>query len=117
MLNNHIPNRLQLLPPLFLLLQQLPPSTHIASMQLGQHILPIRLDRFPRHDVAPHGGLDDDLEELSINVLLELGDPFAARAVHLARVHQSRHRIHRRFVDQELEFDDAPGPPARVFVV
>ncbi len=48
--------------PLLLLLQQLVFARHVAAIQLGGHILTVRLDRRPGDDGAADGALNRDLE-------------------------------------------------------
>ena len=61
LINNNVTDRLQPLPTSLLLLQQLPSSRDITSVQLGQHVLSERLDGFASDDASAGGSLDDDL--------------------------------------------------------
>jgi len=117
LINNHIPNRLQPLPPILLLIQQLPPPPHIARMQLTQHILPKRRDRLPRQHLPPHRRLDHDFKHLPIHMLLELGDPRAPDSFRLAVVQHARHGVDGDFIDEEFELLQAGAAEACVFVV
>jgi hypothetical protein len=100
LVNDHIPNRSQSLPALFLFLQKLSPPTDICCVQLGQHILSERLERFSRDDPIAHSRLYNHFEHLSVNVLLELGDPVAAKPVHLGVMNDAADGVYGVFVDE-----------------
>lgn len=117
MFDHHISNRPKLLPALFLLLQQFPPPTDITGMELSQDIFAIWFDSFSSNDLFAHGSLDDDLKELSINMLFELGHPQSALAVDLAHVHDPRDGIDRNLVHQKLQLDNVACTPCGLFIV
>ena len=117
LINNHIAHCPQLLPTLFLLLQQLLSSALIRSMQLMQHIFPERCDALTGNDFATNRSLDNDFEELAIDVFFELADPGTAETVDLAVVHDARDGVDGDLVDEELQLFKLRGSKSRVFVV
>ena len=71
---------------LLLLLQQLPLPAHVAAVALGGHVLADGLDRLSADDLAADGGLQGDLEEVAVDLLLELLQEVPAAALGLAAV-------------------------------
>jgi hypothetical protein len=59
--NDNIAHGAQALPACLLLLQQLAPARDVTGMELGEDVLPERLERLTRDDALASRGLDDNL--------------------------------------------------------
>lgn len=82
-LNHHVSNSSQSLSSFFLLLQQFPAPTDIASMELGQDIFSVGFDCLSGDDLFTNSSLDHNLEQLSIDMLLEFCHPLSSEPFHL----------------------------------
>src|SRR5690606_33975865 len=106
-------------PPLagLLLLEQFPLASDVAAGELCRHVLPIRLDRAARDDVAADRGLLGHFELHPRKHFLQCLDHLAAFALDPVTVRDQRHRVDLLLVDQDVELDERPGLEAQELIV
>src|SRR5690606_16688858 len=113
----HGPDLLHALLARLLLLEKLALPCHVASIQLGRHVLAVGFDGAARDHLAADRSLHRDLELLAGNHLfqcLDEGAPFALGAV---PVDDHRHRIDPFLVDQDVELDERRRLEAQELVI
>src|SRR5512143_2653453 len=92
--------------PFLLLLQELPLSRDVSAVAFRDDVLPDRLDRLPRDDLATDRRLDDHFEHLAGDELPQpLGDIPALR-VGVIPVYDERKGVHLVPVQEDVEPDE-----------
>jgi hypothetical protein len=100
------PDLLHPLLALLLLLEQLALPADVAAVALGQHVLALGLDRLPRDDARPDGGLDRHVEELARDDLAQPLDHHLAGRVGLVAVDDQAQRVDDLARQQHVDADE-----------
>ena len=95
----NIPNHLQAFLTLLLFFEQFFLTCDVAAITLCKHILTCRLDVRARDDSSAGRSLDGDIEQLTRDQLLELGDEALSLVKRVLLVDDCRERIDRFAID------------------
>lgn len=113
----NVRHRSHLLLTIRLLLQQFHPSRYIATVQLGRHILPVRLQRFARQHFAADYRLNGNLNHLARYQILQSQHQIASVRRHLRDVHNATQLVHRVAIQQHAQLHDVGRVVAQRFVI
>ncbi len=99
-------DRLHLLLSLFLLLEQLVLTSDVTAVELGGHVLTVRLDRLASDEAAADSSLDRHVELLARNELFELLGHLLAVLIGPVVVNNRREGIDRIARQQHVDLDE-----------
>src|SRR4051812_29281142 len=113
----HAADALHALLAFLLFLQQLAFAGDVAAVALGGDVLADGLDGLAGDDLAADGGLEGDLEEVLVDLLLEADEELSAAGLGLGLVDDDAEGIDAVAVDEDVHLDQLAGAEADQVVV